>query len=183
MPLWYQVLDTFLIRIYRLTGQVWVDFVIGTLTLVVICLLLGEATLYLVFRLSGKRLAEKLAEADKYHTLSIEALKAGNREAYEAANKLAKEAFGRSFMHQLTLSGAFLWPVCFALAWMQYRFLEVEFPIPGTPWSLGYIGAFTLIYLSAYFLFKGVKKMALRLRGSAIRPEGAPAGGDYEGYN
>jgi len=158
MPLWYQVLDTFLIRIYRLTGQVWVDFVIGTLTLVVICLLLGEGTLYLVFHLTGKRLAEKMAEADKYQTLSIEALKAGNREAYEAANKLAKEAFGRSFMHQLTLSGAFLWPVCFALAWMQYRFLEVEFPIPGTPWSLGFIGVFIIFYLAVYFLVKVVKR-------------------------
>lgn len=158
MHLWYQVLDTFLIRFYRLTGQVWVDFVIGTFLLTVICLLLGEGTLYLVFQFSWKRLAEKMAEADKYQTLSIEALKAGNREAYEAANKLAKEAFGRSFMHQLTLSGAFLWPVCFALAWMQYRFLEVEFPIPGTPWSLGFIGVFILIYVAAYFLLKGVKK-------------------------
>ena len=171
MPLWCEFLDPFLIWFYRLTGQAWLDFFIGSFLLAVICLLLGEGTLYLVFRVSRKRLAEKMAEADKYQTLSIEALKAGNREAYEAANKLAKEAFGRSFMHQLTLSGAFLWPVCFTLAWMQYRFLEVEFPIPGTDWSLGFIGVFVLIYVTAYFLLKGLRRCWLIF---CARNQGAP---------
>jgi hypothetical protein len=129
-------------------------------------MLIGEATLYLVFRFSRKRLAEQMEEADKYQTLSIEALKAGNKEAYEAVNKLAKDAFGHSFFQQLTLSGAFLWPVCFALAWMQTRFLEVEFPIPGTSWSLGYIGAFIIIYVAAYVLLKQAKKRLANLRRS-----------------
>ena len=62
----------------------------------------------------------------------MEALKAGDRPAYEAANKLANEAFSKSFFMQLTLSATFFWPVFFALGWMQYRFLEIEFPIPGT---------------------------------------------------
>lgn len=172
MPYYLEIIDPYLIWWYRLTGNVWVNFVIGTFMLAVICLLLGEATLYLVFQVSRKRLAEKIEEADKYQTLSIEALKAGNREAYEAADKLAKEAFSRSFMHQLALGGAFLWPVCFALAWMQYRFLEVEFPIPGTSWSLGYIGVFVIIYVTAYILLKRLKRAVsfLVLKGWGLQP-------------
>ncbi len=154
MPSFYQVLDPYLIWFFRLTGRAGLDFVIGNFVLAIICLVLGEATLYVVFQFSRKRLAEKIEEADKYQNLSIEALKAGNREAYEAANKLANEAFGRSFMHQLALGGAFLWPVFFALAWLQYRFLELEFPIPGTDWSLGFIGVFIFTYATGYLLLK-----------------------------
>lgn len=167
----YQVLDPFLIWFYRVTGQAWLDFVIGTFVLAVICLLLGEATAQVVFRFSRKGLGEKMEEADKYQTLSIEALKAGNKEAYEAANKLAKEAFGRSFMHQMALGGAFLWPIPFALAWMQTRFLEVEFPIPGTGWSLGFIGPFIIIYVAAYFLLKRVRKLPAKFRRREAVPD------------
>ena len=154
----FQFVDQYLIRFYRLTGQAGVDFVIGTFVLAGICLLIGEVTVFLAFRFTRKRLDEKTAEAEKYQNLSIDALKAGNKEAYEAANKLAKEAFGHTFFQQVALSSAFLWPVFIALAWMQHRFLEVEFPIPGTNWSLGFIGVFIILYVAAYFLFKRVKK-------------------------
>jgi len=176
-------MDSYLIWFYRQTTWAEVNFVLGTLALAALALGLGELTSWAASLLVRRRLDEVTHEARKYHELSLEALKAGDRSAYEAANKLANDAFNKVFYMQVALSATFFWPVFLALGWMQTRFFEVEFPIPGTPWSLGYIGAFTLIYLSAYFLFKGVKKMALRLRGSAIRPEGAPAGGDYEGYN
>jgi len=152
-----QFIDQYLIMFYRLTGHVGVDFVLGTFILAFICLILGEFTIFLVFFITRRRIFEKTTEANKYQNLAIEALKAGNKEAYQAANTLANEAFGHSFFQQMALSAAFLWPVCFALAWMQYRFLEVEFPIPGTGWSLGFIGPFIIIYVVAYFLFKRVK--------------------------
>jgi hypothetical protein len=154
----YQVLDPYLIWFYRLTGRAGVDFVIGTLFLVFLALVIGEFTAFLAFRLMRKHLGEKTAEAEKYHDLSLDALKAGNKEAYQAANKLAKEAFGHSFFQQAALSAAFLWPVFFALAWMQYRFLEVEFPLPFSGWSLGYIGIFILLYVPAVILFKRLKR-------------------------
>lgn len=150
----YQILDPYLIYCYRLTGHVAADFVIGTLVLACIAMLIGEFTVFLAFRFTHKRLGEKTAEAEKYQNLSMDALKAGNKEAYQAANTLAKDAFGHSFFQQLALSAAFLWPVFLALAWMQYRFLEVEFPIPGTTWSLGFIGAFIIIYIAAYLALK-----------------------------
>ncbi|MDD2902420.1 MAG: hypothetical protein PHU44_08280 [Syntrophales bacterium] len=154
----YQVLDPYLIWFYRLTGHAGTNFVIGTLVLAVLCLIIGEATISLTSRFLSKRLGEKTAEAHKYQNLSIDALKAGNKEAYRAANKLANEAFGHTFFQQAALSAAFLWPVFFALAWMQYRFLDLEFPLPVIGWSLGYIGIFVLLYVPALILFKRVKR-------------------------
>jgi hypothetical protein len=171
----FQFLDQYLIALYRLTGHAGVDFVLGTFVLAFICLLLGELTIFLIFLLSRRRILEKTAEAEKYHDLSMEALKAGDKEAYLAANQLANEAFGHSFFQRAALSAAFLWPVCFALGWMQFRFLEVEFPIPGTGWSMGFIGPFIIIYVAAYFLFKRLKKgLGLSGRIRALAEGGSP---------
>jgi hypothetical protein len=155
----YQSLDPYVIWFYRLTGHAWLDFVTGTLVLAGIALFLGEAGMLLACRFSLTRLEQRTAEALQYQSLSLEALQAGNREAYQAANKLANEAFGHTFFQQAALSAAFLWPVFFALAWMQHRFLEVEVPIPGTSWSLGYIGAFIIIYAAAYLVYRQVKQL------------------------
>jgi len=154
----YQVLDPYLIWFYQLTGRAGVNFVIGTLVLASIALFIGEVTVFLAFWFTRKNHNRYTEEAVKYQDLSMDALKAGNKEAYKAANQLANDAFGHSFFQQLTLSAAFLWPVFFALAWMQYRFLEVEFPIPGIGWSLGFIGVFIILYVAAYFLFKQMKR-------------------------
>jgi hypothetical protein len=153
-----QMFDPSLIWFYRITGHSGVDFVMGTLVLAGLCLLIGEVTLSLAFWLTRKRVGVTTAEAEKYQNLSMDALKAGNKEAYEAANKLAKDAFGHTFFQQVALSSAFLWPIFFALAWMQHRFLEVEFPIPGTDWSMGFIGVFIIIYVATYVLFRQVKR-------------------------
>jgi hypothetical protein len=149
-----QIVDQFLMMFYRLTGHAGVDFGIGTFVLAGICVLIGEVTVSLAFLFTRKRIGEKTAEAEKYQNLSIDALKTGNKEAYNEINKLAKDAFGHSFFQQVALSSAFLWPVCFALAWMQFRFLEIEFPIPGTSWSLGFIGGFIPIYIATYLILK-----------------------------
>jgi hypothetical protein len=154
MPVFYQVLDPYLIWFYRITGHAGVDIVIGTLALAVVALLIGELSSFLALRLTRKRVDRYVEEADRYQSLSMDALRAGDKEAYRATNRLANDAFGHSFFQQLTLSAAFLWPVFFALAWMQFRFLNIEIPIPGTKWSLGFIGAFIIIYVSAYFLMK-----------------------------
>jgi hypothetical protein len=171
-----QIVDQYLMMFYRFTGHAGVDFAIGTFALAVICMLIGEVTVFLSFQFTRKRIGEKTAEAEKYQNLSIEALKAGNKEAYQAADRLAKDAFGHTFFQQVALSSAFLWPIFFALAWMQYRFLDVEVPLPLLPVSIGFIGVFILIYAATFFLFKKLKRRVtlfrLRQRDSvAIQPE------------
>ena len=157
MPLFYQFLDPYLIWFYRITGSALTDFFIGTFVLALITLIIGEFTISLTF-LAVKRYVDRTTdEVIKYQNLSVDALAAGDKQVYSAANKLANDAFGKSFFMQIALSAAFLWPICFALAWMQYRFLEVEFPLPVTDYSLNYIGVFIIIYAATYLLFKRVK--------------------------
>ena len=106
------------------------NFLLGTLALAVLSLLVGEFTSFLASCIVRRHFEQVAGEAKRYQDLSMEALKAGDRPAYEAANKLANEAFGKSFFMQVALSATFLWPIFFALGWMQYRFLEVAFPLP-----------------------------------------------------
>jgi hypothetical protein len=172
----YLWLDPYLIWFYRLSGSAEVNFLLGTLALAVLSLLVGEFTSFLASCIVRRHFEQVAGEAKRYQDLSMEALKAGDRPAYEAANQLANEDFGKSFFMQVALSATFIWPIFFALGWMQYRFLEVEFHLPLLPFSLGFIGVFIIIYVATYFLFKQVKRRVaffrLRQRDSGtIQPE------------
>ena len=154
----YLWLDSCLIWFYRLSGSAEVNFLLGTLALAVHSLLVGELTAWLALLLVRRHFQPVAGEAKRYQDLSMEALKAGNRPAYEAANKMANEAFGKSFFMQVALSATFFWPIFLALAWMQQRFLEVQLPLPFIGFSLGYTGVFVILYIAAYVAFKAVKR-------------------------
>jgi ABC-type multidrug transport system fused ATPase/permease subunit len=157
MPSLYLFLDPYLIWFYRLTGQPGWNFIIGTSVVAVLALMVGELTSFLASLLVRRHFTQVAGEAKKYQDLSMEALKAGNRPAYEAANKLANEAFGKAFFMQITLGASFLWPIFFVLAWMSYRFADLEFPVPYLHFSLGYIAVFLFLLVAAYFVFKPLK--------------------------
>ncbi|MBU4232587.1 MAG: hypothetical protein KKD99_04680 [Proteobacteria bacterium] len=150
-------LDPYLIWFYRLTGYAPADFIIGTFVLALIAVIMGECTISLAYLLARKRIEKVTDETIRYQNLSIDALTSGNKEAYRAANELANDAFGHSFFMQIALSAAFLWPICFALAWMSQRFEDLEFPVPYLHFSLGYIAVFLFLFVAAYFVFKPVK--------------------------
>jgi hypothetical protein len=152
--LWF---DPYLIWLYRLTGWAWADYFLGTWVLAWLALVVGELTISLAF-LAVKRQVDRVnQEAQEFQNLSIQAAKAGDKPAFEAANKVANDAFGKSFFMQIALSAAFLWPIPFALAWMQYRFIDITVPLPLLPWDLGYAGVFIALYIAAYFIFKRFK--------------------------
>lgn len=157
MPSLYLFLDPYLIWFYRLTGQTGWNFLIGTSVVAVLTLMVGEFTSFLASLMVRRHFTQVAGEAKKYQDLSMEALKAGDRPAYEAANKLANDAFNKSFFMQLALSATFFWPIFFMLGWMQYRFADLEFPIPYLHFSLGYIAVFLFLLVAAYFVFKPVK--------------------------
>jgi len=161
----YLFLDPYLIRFFRITGYPWADFLIGTLVLALLAVIIGEITISLAFLAVKKRSDRVTEESRRYQNLSMDALKAGDKQAYAAANKMANDAFGHSFFMQIALSAAFLWPIFFALAWMEYRFAGLEFSIPFTGYSLGYIGVFILLYVPACFAFKKVKHRLPYFRG------------------
>ena len=177
MSSFFLFLDPYLIRLYRITGYAGVDFFLGTLALAFIVLIIGEFTISLAFLASRKRIDRVTDEAVKYQNLSMEALAAGDKEAYRAANKLANDAYGHSFFMQLALSAAFLWPICFALVWMGYRFSGLEFPLPFTDISIGYMGVFILLYVAAYQAFKRVKYKLPHFRRIKVLLDGYRSGG------
>ena len=160
----YLYLDPFLIWFYRLSGSAEVNFLLGTLVLAVLTLLVGEFTAFLASFMVRRHFEQVAGEAKRYQDLSMEALKTGDRPAYEAANQVANEAFGKSFFMQVALSATFFWPIFFALGWMQYRFLEVAFPLPFIGFSLGFTGVFVILYIAAYFIFRPVKRRMLYFR-------------------
>ncbi|MGO9176737.1 MAG: hypothetical protein ACLQED_11470 [Desulfobaccales bacterium] len=157
MPSLYLFLDPYLIWFYRLTGQTGWNFLIGTSVVAVLALMVGEFTSFLASLMVRRHFTQVAGEAKKYQDLSMEALKAGDRPAYEAANKLANDAFNKSFFMQLALSATFFWPIFFMLGWMQERFQGIEIPLVVVPYSLGFVGIFIILYALAYFLFKRVK--------------------------
>jgi hypothetical protein len=151
------VIDPYLIFFYRITGYGFLDFLIGTFVLAFMALIIGELTISWAFLVSRKYINRNTDEVVRYQNLSVDALAAGDKEAYLASNKLANDAFGRSFFMQIALSAAFLWPIFFALGWMGHRFSEVEFRIVFTDYSVGYVCIFITLYAAAHMIFKRIK--------------------------
>jgi len=150
-------LDPYLIWFYRITGHARIDFILGTFTLALMAVIIGELNIALAYLVARRRIERVTDEAVRYQNLSFEALTAGDKGAYRAANRLANDAFGHSFFMQIALSAAFLWPAGFVLAWMSQRFWDLEFPVPYLHFSFGYIGVFLFLFVAAYFVFKPVK--------------------------
>jgi hypothetical protein len=149
--------DSFIISFYRLTGYALIDFFVGTFVLAFISVVIGELTISVAFLLTRKSVEHMQDQMVNYQNLSIDALAAKDKESYSAANKLANDAFGRTFFMQIGLSAARIWPTFFAVAWMNTRFNDVDFPIPLTGWTIGFIPIFIGLYVGAYFAFKPVK--------------------------
>jgi hypothetical protein len=89
----------------------------------------------------------------------MQAYKAGDVAGYKGLNKEATDVWGRRFFTMVGYSAGILWPIPFALGWMQSRFAAVEFDL-AFPLSLifghsvGYIFTFIPIYILCRILFK-----------------------------
>ncbi|MBI5250356.1 MAG: hypothetical protein HY912_12750 [Desulfomonile tiedjei] len=158
MPPLYEILDPYLIWLYHITGYSFPDFLLGTFVLALLTVMIGEFTISLVFLINRRYIDEQTNEILRYQNLSVDALAAGNKEAYIASNKMANEAFGKSFFMQIAMSAAFLWPIFFVLTWMQFRFGEVDFRILFTEHSVGFACVFVALYAAAYMVFKRIKR-------------------------
>lgn len=157
-------LDPYLIWFYRRTGWAELDYFLGTAVLATGAWLLGKLSAQVVVALSRRYAVGWSAKAKKYHDLSLQALQTGDRAAYEAANKLANEAFNKSFYLGVAQSAAYFWPCGLALAWMQTRFLEITLPLPLLGWPLSYVAVFILLYLLVWLTVGSLRKGCARWR-------------------
>lgn len=154
---WWNDLDGLLITLYRMTGWAVPDYFIGTFLLAMITVIIGDFTASLVYRANQgyyKRLNARLVEL---HETSMVALRLKDKPSYQAVNREANDTFGLLFFSMFGLSASYLWPVFFALAWMQTRFSGISFPLFIKGWTTGYFFTFLVLYLLARFIFVALK--------------------------
>lgn len=152
-----QFLDPVLILLYRLTGDPLTDYYLGTFLLALLTVLVGEFTISFVYRINKTHLEKLNARVEKMKRLSSEALALGDQEGYKACNKEGNDAFGQLFFNKFGLSAASLWPIFFALAWMQERFAEIDLPLPLIGLEINYFFFFVLCYIAARIFFGRIK--------------------------
>lgn len=157
----YYAIDAWIILFYRVTGIGIVDYYIGTFCLSMIAVLLGEVTISLALKFNHPYLTGLSKTMQEKESLSIQAYEQGDMSGYKALNKEATDAWGKKFFAMLAHSAAILWPVPFALGWMQTRFSGVDFLI-SFPFSLvmdtvGYAFSFFPIYILARIIFGRIR--------------------------
>jgi hypothetical protein len=150
--------EGFLIFFYRITGDPLVDFFVGTTMLSFFCVLAGEFTLSLAIRFNRHYLDEMSKEINEKEKLSMVAYNSGDKDSYKALNKQATDAWGKHFFTMAAYSAGILWPIPFALGWMQYRFAEIEFPFLFTGWSVNYVFIFLACYVAMRIFFAKIKR-------------------------
>lgn len=147
----FVALDPFVIWAFRVSEESWVGFLFGSLILNLACVMLGDVTSILARRLNRKVYGAYHDEMVKHHNLSVKALRTSDKEAYKAVNKQAHEAFGKYFFSQAGAFALSIWPLPFALAWMEMRFggipMDLPFAIPGVGKSVFYPFFFIPIYI------------------------------------
>jgi hypothetical protein len=157
MNQFYGWIDGFLIVFYRFTDIPILDYMIGTFCLSMMAVLIGEVTVSLALKVNRPYLDELSGRMSRKEKLSIEAYEQGNVAGYQALNKEATDAWGKKFFAMMAHSAAILWPIPFALGWMQTRFQDVDFAI-SFPFTLitdsvGYTFSFFPIYVLSRIVF------------------------------
>ena len=158
----FYYIDGLLIYFYRLTGYSFADYIIGTMILALICVIIGELSVSLAIRFNKRYLDSMSREVEEKERLSLEAYGAGDKDGYKALNREATDVWGKHFFTMVAYSAGILWPLPFALGWMQTRFAGVEFDL-AFPLSLifgktvGYVFTFIPLYILCRIFFKYIR--------------------------
>lgn len=159
ISLLFEKVDPFLIRLFHLAENPVTGFLIGSFLLAMVCVVVGEVTLSLAIRWNRQHIETLKQEIRHNETLSIQAYEMGDQTSYQALNKAANDAWGRHFFSMAAYSAGVLWPVPFALGWMQIHFVPFSFAVV-FPLSLvvgdtvGFAFIFIPIYILSRILFK-----------------------------
>ena len=162
--------DSILITFYRITGHSLLDYFIGTMTLAFLCVVIGELSISLAIKFNKRYLDAMAKEMKEKEMLSIEAYRSGDKAGYKSLNKEATDVWGKHFFTMVAYAAGILWPIPFALGWMQTRFHGVAFDL-AFPLSLifgqtvGYIFTFIPLYVLCRILFKYMRPWLPYFRG------------------
>lgn len=161
-------MDPFLIAPYLCVESPLWAWWIGTFVLGLWAAVAGELTLAAAYRLNRTVVKSRLDETSKYHQSSMNALKNGDKTSYKAINKLANEAFGKSFFLMMAMGMSSLWPVFLAAAWLQTRFSDVRFEFPFVAEGFGFMPHFIICYVFARILAGHLKRGIKRISESFV---------------
>ena len=157
----YTHLDAFLIYFFRLADNPMLGYLCGIAVLALGCVILGALSMGLAFRWNHVFLARDSRSLVRLQNGSLRALQARDKEGYQALNRAANDAFGKLFFTQVALAAASLWPLPFAMQWLQARFGDVFFilpvALPKVGDSVGYAFTFIPMYILVRILFGQVK--------------------------
>jgi hypothetical protein len=144
-------IDPVLIAPYRWFANPMLGWWVGTFALALWASLLGELTLAVAYRVNRRYIAKNLEKTQYYHQRSLNAKAAGDESAYKGINKLANEAYGKSFFLFMAMGMASLWPAFFAAAWLSRRFADIVFTLPkwAGGFELNFIAPFIILYIIA----------------------------------
>jgi len=145
--------DPLLIYPYRLFKNPMTGWWVGTFCLAMWAVILGEITQAIANRVNNKAISANLDDTIYYHEQSMKAKQAGDDIAWQGINKLANEAYGKSFFLLMAMGMAGLWPAFFAAAWLDRRFGNINFVLPDI------VGGFELSFLAPFILFYIFQRM------------------------
>ena len=153
-------LDPVLIFPYRLVNPPMLGWWTGTAVLAFWSVLFGELTLALAYYVNRKAVSRNLDQTLYYHEQSLKAKQAGDEHAYAGINKLANEAYGKSFFLLMAMGMASLWPAFLAAAWLQRRFSGIVFSLPSWAggFDLSFLAPFVILYVAMRLLYSRLKK-------------------------
>ena len=156
LPAW---LDAFLLAPFTWLPSPLASFWLGTALLAAYATLLGELVAGLLFMTHKSYYHELQDKMIHMHNVSVDALHQSDKESYLAANKLAQEAFGKTFFSEATLGMASIVPAPFALAWLDQRFSGIPLlTVPIVNHELSYPFVFLLLYIFFRIMFSKWKK-------------------------
>ena len=141
--------DPWLIAPYRAVTPAAAGYLLGTAVLALYCVVIGDLSATLVAFLNRGYLTKLRRKMDHHHRLSEKALMMGDKESYKAVNKQGLDAFGYSFSMGAALFCVSIWPMPFALAWLNLRFAEAPL---GLPAALPLLGGRELHYFTSFLL-------------------------------
>ncbi|UZP66101.1 hypothetical protein N1030_10745 [Desulfovibrio mangrovi] len=147
----YLAADAILIAPYRWFASATAGMWAGTSILSIWAIIAGELALTLIYLTNRSYYASLNTKMVKMHNLSIEAIQCKDKESFKATNKWANEYFGKMFFSHAALFAVSIWPLPFALGWMQTRFEGITIhTVPYFETPLGY----QFVMLTCYILLR-----------------------------
>jgi hypothetical protein len=181
----YPLIDSLLIAPYRIGLPSIAAFWFGTAVMALWCTVAGELSMSLIYIWNREYYTDLNRKMTRMHNISVEAVRHKEKSTFKSANKWANEYFGKVFFSHAALFAVSLWPVPFAMGWLQSRFSGIDlYAIPHTEISLGYAFVFILSYIIVRYGFSKVRSYIPVLKKiDQLRAEDAEKAGKMTSWN